>query len=386
MVSSNSPASPPSPLKVLHLVGARSDQGGILSVLRALQSARPERMSPPVQPVVWVHESFVERRPPPLDLRRDPHAQDEEASHLRLLVSALRSWPGLRRLLAAESFDLVHAHTRGSFPLAVWLARCTRSNIPAVLFTNHTYARRTGMYRTAVRRLGLPMVLLTPNMARHYGLDGSPGVEIISACASDRFFEIPLVPPPTGSRVRLVGVGNLVRWKNWHLLLEAWARVSPELRQRGCFELWGPTQEDTEGRKYAEELHARRDQLGLRGIVEFCGPTNAVAEKLVAADWFVLPSTNEPCSVALMEALALGRPALVSGSGGNVDIVQPGANGRHFVPEDPADLARQLEGILRGERVSLDAAGLRGSVHSRAAQSVAGQYGELYHRLFRRHR
>lgn len=388
MVSSLPPRPPAPPLKVLHLVGARSDQGGILSVLRALQSALPDPAGdslPRILPAVWVHDSFVERRPPPLDLRRNPAALDEDASHLRLLLAAIRSWPGLRRLLATEPFDVVHGHSRGAFPLGVWLARQSRRRqpSPAVLFTNHTYANRTGMYRQAVLKGGLPMVVLTPNMARHYGLVGTPGVEIISACVNDAFFQRPLSSPPRdpAGRIRFVGVGNLVRWKNWHLLLEAWARLPKELQSAGRFELWGPTLEDAEGRRYAAELHTLRDQLQLGEVVAFRGPTNAVAEVVTGADWFVIPSTNEPCSVALMEALALGRPALVSASGGNIDIVQAGVNGRHFQPGDVDDLARQLAIILGGAGVTATVSGLRESVRQRSAQSVAIQYQRLYQRL-----
>lgn len=382
------PAAPPPTLKVLHLVGARSDQGGILSVLRALQAAAfpgTEPPSPTIRPSVWVHDSFVESRPPPLDLRRNPAALDEDPSHLRLLTAAIRSWPGLRRLLRDERFDVVHAHSRGSFPLAVWLSRRCRRSLrgPAVLFTNHTYANRTGMYRTAAVRCGLTTVLLTPSMARHYGLVGAPGVEIISACASDRFFERPLtLPPPAAGRpVRLVGVGNLVRWKKWHLLLEAWAQLPSERRLAGRLELWGPTLEDDDGRRYATELRVQCDRLGLGDVVRFCGATNSVTDVVTAADWFVLPSTNEPCSVALIEALALGRPALVSASGGNLDIVQPGVNGRHFAPDDAADLALQLAAILGSAGVSASPSELRASVGHRAARTVAGQYVALYQRL-----
>ena len=49
---------------------------------------------------------------------------------------------------------------------------------------------------------------------------------------------------------------------------------------------------------------------GVTDQVQLKGSTNQVNEKLQAADLFITPSTNEPCSVALMEALALGQPAL----------------------------------------------------------------------------
>ena len=370
-------------MKILHLVGARTDHGGILSVLRSLQSAQGAS----VESAVWVHESFVERRPPPLQLRRNPKALDEATSHLRLLFAAARSWPGLGRLLATEHFDVVHAHSRGSLPLAVGLNRRAQRGGPAVLFTNHTYARRTGLYRAAVRHAHLPMVLLTPTMARHYGLAGAPGVEFISACVADHHCQAPLVPRPARpDRLRLVGIGNLVRWKNWHLLLEAWAQLPAALRQAGTCEIWGPKDPDLAGQRYADELTRQRDSLGLRGLVDFKGPTNAVAQVLTDADWFVLPSTNEPCSVALLEALAAGRPALVSASGGNVDLVQPNVTGRHFIPDDVADLTRQLTAVLSGEVPIGNPTEIRSSVLARAATPIAAAYERLYTQLLARPR
>lgn len=239
------------------------------------------------------------------------------------------------------------------------------------------------MYYRAATRWRLPTVLLTPNMARHYGLSDAPNVEIISACASDRFFDGPTSPPPpspTGT-IRFVGVGNLVHWKKWHLLLAAWAKLPNELKTAGQFELWGPTLDDAEGQRYAAELRSQCEQLRLTQSVKFCGPTNSVDSVISRAHWFVLPSTNEPCSVALIEALALGRPALVSASGGNVDIVQGGMNGRHFVPDDAVDLTRHLAAILHGETVSASPVEIRASVKHRAARTVAEQYTALYQRL-----
>ncbi|MFM7101233.1 MAG: hypothetical protein ACKO3N_08680, partial [Verrucomicrobiota bacterium] len=139
--------------RVLHLLGNREDHGGILSVVRSLQEAT----RPDLTHAVWVHREFVARRAPALDLRPSRWARDESASHLRLLADNLLALPGLLRLLRTESFDLVHGHTRGAFPPCLFLHRFTAH---PVLFTNHTYARRLGLYRQAAR-LGLPMVLLT---------------------------------------------------------------------------------------------------------------------------------------------------------------------------------------------------------------------------------
>lgn len=364
-------------LRLLHLLGNHEDHGGILSVVRSLQEATRASLDH----VVWVHRDFVPRRPPALDLRLSSRARDESASHLRLLVDNLLALPGLLRLLRAERFDLVHGHTRGAFPLCLWLHRFAAR---PVLFTNHTYARRVGMYRHGVRQ-GLPMVLLTPNMARHYGLAPEPGrVEIISACCDDSWFSrpLPVRPPATGSRtLRLVGIGNVARWKNWHLVVDALARLPGPVRRRLRFELWGPVAADADAQAYSRELRDRIASLEVGDQVVLAGPTRDVPGVLAGVDSVVVASANEPCSVALIEALASGVPALATASGGNLDILQEGRTGLLFPPGDIEGLAQRLKALAEGAGPAGTPAELRASVESRSASAVAGHYLDLYGRL-----
>ena len=367
-------ASPP--LSVLHLVGNHGDHGGILSVIRALQSAT----RPSIRHVVWVNRDFRQTRQPTLELRPNPHAVDENRNHLRLLLRNLQAWPALKRLLREEAFDVVHAHTRGSLPLALLLARAR-----PVLFTNHSYANRGGLYRFAAGRRRMRTVLLTPNMARHYGMAPSPGrLEIVSACCDDSWFERPLPADPgwpASGNLRLVGVGNLVRWKKWDLVARALATLPLELRNRLRFTVWGPIPEDADARTFAAELAALIGELRLGPTVTLAGPTNDVPAALSGTDAFLLPSTNEPCSVALMEALASGRPVIASRSGGNVDIVREGRTGLLFTPDDVTDLAAQLRRLLDGTFRPVAPAEIRESVRMRSATAVGTQYRRIYGEL-----
>ena len=357
--------------RVLHLLGATGDHGGIVSVLRGVQVATDARCGH----VAWVHESFRQTRSPALELRHSRHALDEADSHLRLLSRAVRAWPELRRLLAAEPFDVVHAHTRGTFPLIC--AHAALSRRPPAVFTNHTYARRTGMYRRAGRWPRLTTTLLTPNMARHYGLAPGPHVRLISECGADAFFDRPLVPRARADGpLRLVGIGNLVRWKRWDLVLRALALLPDAARRLIRFDVWGPTPEDPDAQAYTRELHSLTTALGLGDTVRFAGPTGQVADVVAAADWFVLPSTNEPCSVALIEALALGVPVIASASGGNVDIVADGVTGCLFRPDDAEDLATKLAAVLSGQIQAAAPEVLRDSVRARSAANVGAEYLE----------
>ena len=363
-------------LSVLHLTGARADDGGILSVLRALQ----EVTSNAVTHRVWVQEAFQQTRGPALDLIRSRFALDETPGPLQFLTRALRAWPGLKQLLATHPDWIVHAHTRGTFPLAAWLSRRR-----PILFTQHAYARRTGMYRRVAAWPGMRTLLLTPAMARHYGLPEQPGkVDILSECARDQWFQSPLpdrAPPAANRPLKLVGLGNLVRWKRWNLVLDAVARLSEQVRGRITIQIWGPTPPDEDARRFESELRHRLEQEGLSRWISILGPTRQPAEVLTGADAFLLPSTNEPCSVALIEALASGVPVIASRSGGNPDLIREGVTGLLFEPESAADLAVTLTRLASGTVSFASPEFVRESVVHRSASVVGARHLQLYQEL-----
>lgn len=363
--------------RILHLVGASEDNGGILSYLRGLASHGEAHGW---RHVAWMRQGFRQVRAPRLEVRESRFALGESPSHLRLLASAACAWPSLRRLVREERFDVVNGHSRGALWLSAWLAR---TGCPTI-FTNHAYARRTGMYRRVAKTPGLTTILLTPNQARYYGIKPEPGrVEVLSACGADRFFGAPLrarsiAPDDT---LRIVGVGNVVRWKRWDLLLEAIGLLPSPLRQRVEATVWGPVPDDPDSRGFALELERLARSKGLEGMVRLGGPTGEIEGVLSGADLFVLPSTNEPCSVALIEAMAMGVPAVVSGSGGNVDIVRDGVTGLLFQPGSAPDLASKLAEVLAG-RTSLAMPGaVRESVSGRSATAVAARYADVCARV-----
>ena len=363
-------------LSVLHLTGARADDGGILSVLRALQQATAAAATHRV----WVQEAFTQTRTPPLDLIRSRHALDETPGAITFLLRALRAWPELKRLLLANPDWIVHAHTRGSFPLAAWLSRSR-----PVLFTQHAYARRTGMYRRVASWPRMRTLLLTPAMARHYGIPEQPGkVDIVSECALDRWFQGPLPerrPPDAGRPLKVVGLGNLVRWKRWDLALDAVDLLPESVRERLEIEIWGPTPPDQDARQFAAALRERLEGEGLSRWITLRGPTTQPAAVMSGADAFLLPSTNEPCSVALIEALASGLPVLASRSGGNPDLIREGTTGLLFEPDSAANLAAGLTAIVTGAATFDSPARIRDSVAHRAASVVGARHLELYQEL-----
>lgn len=365
-------------MKILHLTGENEDAGGVLSVLRNLQAASQKLGD--WRFMVWVRDDFTELRAPKLTLMRSRHGCASDESHLRMLMKSYPAYRDVCRLLEKESIDVVHIHSRGTLLVGFWLALRRRMQ---VVFTNHNFARKHWLYRLATRIPNIHSVLLTPNMAHHYkiGLDRS-NVSVISACFADNLLDRPVADTKLkndcGSKIKLIGLGNIVRWKNWHLVIDALRMLPEQLRTRFEFDHWGPSLSNVESRSYRDELLAAGEDAKLVQQVRFHGMTTEIYENLTQANWFILPSTNEPCSVALMEALACGVPAVVSRSGGSVDIVDDRRTGAFFNPDDSIDLSRVLEAIARGTIQPLNPIQIRESVKCRSATSVMKQYAELY--------
>jgi glycosyltransferase involved in cell wall biosynthesis len=62
-----------------------------------------------------------------------------------------------------------------------------------------------------------------------------------------------------------------------------------------------------------------------------------------ASDIVVLPTTKrEGLSRAILEGMAYGRPAIVTATGGNAELVVDGVTGLVVPPNDPESLGRAL--------------------------------------------
>ena len=63
-------------------------------------------------------------------------------------------------------------------------------------------------------------------------------------------------------------------------------------------------------------------------------------------DVFTMSSIHEGLSIALVEALALGKPAVVTDAGGLSEVVEDGVQGYVVPPRDPSALAARVVSLL----------------------------------------
>ena len=175
-------------------------------------------------------------------------------------------------------------------------------------------------------------------------------------------------------RPRVIFTGRLHPQKNLPLLLEAWSKVARQ--SEANLILVGPGND----RQRLIELAA---SLGISDRVQFVGAVDNPAEYLRAADIFVLPSVAEGMSNSLLEGMATALPCVVSGIGGNTDLVANGQTGR-LVSEPTAEAwSSTIIELLENPR---EARRLGSAARERIDQEfalgvVVDRYLELYRRM-----
>ncbi len=112
---------------------------------------------------------------------------------------------------------------------------------------------------------------------------------------------------------------------------------------------------------HERRLRSLSGQLGVEGRVHFVGFQTDVRAYLEAADVYVQPSLMEGFGIAVVEAMACGRPVVASETGGLPDIVVDGVTGALVPPGDADRLARAMIELSADSprRLAMGAAGQR---------------------------
>jgi glycosyltransferase involved in cell wall biosynthesis len=125
-------------------------------------------------------------------------------------------------------------------------------------------------------------------------------------------------------------------------------RAVAELKGRGIdVECWLAGVERGGRRDYEERLRSLVAELGAGDRVRFLGFRTDGPELLRAADFVLLPSTNEGLPLSLLEAQASKVPVLAAPTAGVPEIVADGETGFLIPANDSAGYARRIEDLLR---------------------------------------
>lgn len=244
----------------------------------------------------------------------------------------------------------VHAHWATHPALAAYVIRLL-TGLP-YSFTSHAHdiyvERERSMLKEKIRDAAFTVTISDYNLRLLDGLFGAAATDKthVIHCGVDLSVFQPPADRPAGDPFTIVCVGALEEKKGQQHLIDACARLRDAGRHVRCL-LIG------EGDDRAE-LEAQIARHGLGDTVTLLGfqPRAEVSRILADADAVVMPSVvmasgkQEGIPVALMEALAVERPAVATNISGIPELIVDGETGLLVPERDSAAIAAALTRLM----------------------------------------
>jgi glycogen(starch) synthase len=294
----------------------------------------------------------------------------------------------LKPLLESGAFDIVHAHSPSLCGLAAWRASRSR-HLPVVyeirsfwedsdLDQNKSLAKslrykagrnlETFVVRRADAVVGIARPILHELEAR--GVSSTKLFHVPNGVDVARFSPGPrdnaLATSLGTDGIPTLGfIGTLFPWEG-----VAWlVRAAAELHRRGLQFKLLIVGDGAEGSKVSEAIQA----TGSADFVSFLGrvPNDQIERYYSLMDVLVYPRrsvriTELVTPLKPLEAMALGKAVLGSGVGGIRELIEPGATGMLFQPDNIEDFCRQAALLLQQPA-------LRKALGEQARQKIVGE-------------
>ena len=265
--------------------------------------------------------------------------------------------------------------------LGAWLA-----GVPVVIAHEHGLERWRGRWHDLVDRV---LARVTSRVAfvaeaaaeqyrRRVGVAAARTAVIANGVEVERFASAPgrARDLPSGFAAAdgpvLLAIGRLVPEKGYDHLLQAMVAVRARLpRARLLIAGDGPL---------AGALEATRARLRLDDAVFFLGSRADVPELLASAEVVVQASTKEAAPLAVLEAMAAGRPVVATAVGGIPGVITDGRTGRLVAAGSPTALSDAIvDALLRPEQARVWGEAARDYVRAEhGVERMVAAYEALY--------
>lgn len=279
---------------------------------------------------------------------------------LRLGTGRRASWIGaLRAHVQRTRPDLIHIHSPA-------VAAVTRMALPRrglrIVYTEHnvwqsyhrvtafanlvTFSRNDHVFAVSHEvkssiRYPLPLRFrrMPPVETLHHGIDATSASTWGGPDGVRAEFGIPSEAPLVAT------IGSFKPQKDHPNLIRAMVRVRREIPDARLIVVG-----DGAGR---DRIERDVSTLDLQDSVILTGQRADARRIAAACDVFVLSSRYEGLSIALLEAMALQRPVVVTRVGGLPEVVEHGRHGLVVPPQDPAALGRAIVDVLSDDALRL---------------------------------
>jgi glycosyltransferase involved in cell wall biosynthesis len=304
------------------------------------------------------------------------------AAHLTLPLASKnplvmrRNAAKLARLIRRLGIDIVHARSRAP-AWSAWVAATATGRRFVTTFHN-AYGARTALKRryNSVMARGDRVIAISNFVADHaarvYGV-GSGRLRTVPRGVDLEIFDPNRVGAqriidlarqwrlPDGIPVVMLP-GRLTRWKGGLDFIAAIAKLG----RRDIFCVLAGSEQR---RAFRRELEAAIREHGLGGLFRIVEDCRDMPAAYMLADVVVSASRNpEGFGRVIVEAQAMGRPAIATDHGGARETIVPGITGWLVPPRDPAVLAAAID-----EALSL-AADERQQLAERSIAHIAARY------------
>jgi glycosyltransferase involved in cell wall biosynthesis len=186
-----------------------------------------------------------------------------------------------------------------------------------------------------------------------------------------------------GLREGVLVIGTVCRLveptKGLRILLEAVAQLRKQASSPGCQLLIVG-----EGPAYGN-LREQSERLGIAPWVVFAGVRRDIPALLPLLDVFVLPSLYEGFGIAILEAMAAGRPVIATETGGIPEVVIHRETGLLVPPGNPEALTDAIQWVLSHpeDAKTLGARGRERACKHFSIEAVVRQHEALYETCLR---
>ncbi|MGH7826972.1 MAG: glycosyltransferase family 4 protein [Candidatus Binatia bacterium] len=290
----------------------------------------------------------------------------------------VRPVPRLRRLICRERYDIVHLHTKRAHALSLWLPRV--QGLPKYVVTRRMdYPEPDNWYTHLLYNRRVDGVVAVSgaiaDLLAKAGVEKSKIRLIHSGVDLQKFDSYQPIPPPSAD-VPVIGTAAVLEERKGHSYL---LQAALSLKKQGVrlrYRIAGDG-------SLKGELQELALTLGLKEDFEFLGFVSDIPGFLSAIDIFVLPSLHEGLGGSVLEAMAAGKPAVVSRVGGLVDSVVDSTTGFLVAPGDVEGIAGAIRKLLH-DRAMAEAMGKRGAERVRdhfTMQQMADKNEAYYYAL-----